>query len=293
MSIRSNTVFKMTGGLEIATMYRADDGHVEGHGRKLANFLKGISPWRDWGDWALRGMNRVAAQVVAHFETTFGETYLMPARERIPFNSPIEYTLQATGGPEGRLIIEVKNSGNVVFEGTADKMLRWLDLIDQGFIAEDHAVLRVTTPSDAIDFYDKFPYLLDAEDRLGQGIRHGKEMAESIQVFSTYGGAVQEECHIIVCVGENDDLLERIDQARRFALVPSVYQVKTIVFWAKKWNDSTWNMYKNSFASYVTNIILKRVGDDPVDLISGKPLESRSDRTDEYIKLQGGGCDVP
>lgn len=78
----SVTVFKDEHGIQIAAMYRRDDGHLEVHGLELATFLKGITighPPNPPGKQRLAdGMGCLAAQVVAHFKTGYGGIYLLP-----------------------------------------------------------------------------------------------------------------------------------------------------------------------------------------------------------------------
>lgn len=170
-----------------------------------------------------------------------------------------------------------------VFKGTAEEMLEWIDLVNKGFIDKDHAVLRVATQRRAGDFGDRFPYLFFEEDRLlkkkgqtGAKMLYGREMSKSIQSHSNYGGKPQEGTDIIACVGEKDNMVKRINQARRFAAVPWINQVRVIVFWAEKWDESLWKKYEHFFQSLV--VILKWVGEDPIHVRSGKPLEFRHDR---------------
>ena len=87
MSTRSLTVIKDEDGVEIATMYVHSDGYPTGHGKDLKEFLEpirvgnGLSLSGKQGAYA-NGANCLAAQIVAHFKTQEGGTYLCAAGVR-------------------------------------------------------------------------------------------------------------------------------------------------------------------------------------------------------------------
>jgi hypothetical protein len=85
MGTRSLTVFvDEFDSKEIVVLYRQFDGYPDGHGRELAEFLKGIVLVNgipmDSGDVRMaNGMACLTAQVIAHFKTEVGGFYLHAA----------------------------------------------------------------------------------------------------------------------------------------------------------------------------------------------------------------------
>ena len=303
MRYTSLTIFKNEWGQKVAKMIRHDDGDIECHGKELADFLKGISIGcafgkEENGRWnplsekgGVENMECLAAQAVAYFTTRSKGIYLLPDKGH-DFHWFCSYTIQVPIGRAVKPIIEVEGTcgrhDNVVFRGTAEEMLSWLKLFKKGFMKEDHAVRRVITPMKG-DFGDQFPYLYFAEKQPSTNIRHGSEMSESIQKlprkFSRYGGAERSGYAIIACIGEQDDLEERIGEAHAFAGAPaSIWEEGlTIVFWAAKWDAAVWDKHKASFVmqgSPRKTVILKRIGEDPMDPTSGEVLPWRPDRLD-------------
>ena len=85
MSTRCLTVFKNSGGKEIAVLYRHMDGYPEGHGKELRKFLKGkpITNGIRYGEKeGFNGMECLTASVVSHFKEGIGQFYLYPAGTR-------------------------------------------------------------------------------------------------------------------------------------------------------------------------------------------------------------------
>jgi len=97
MGTRCLTVFKEEDGTEIAVMYRQFDGYPDGHGKELAEFLKGkkvVNGISSERQPIFNGMGCLAASVVAHFKTDPGGFYLHPANTR---NCGEEYTYIVSG----------------------------------------------------------------------------------------------------------------------------------------------------------------------------------------------------
>lgn len=85
MGTRSLTVFIEEGGEEIAVLYRQMDGHIESHGKELADFLAPfgiVNGLRGDNSKTANGMGCLAAQVVAHFKDEPGQFYLHAAGTR-------------------------------------------------------------------------------------------------------------------------------------------------------------------------------------------------------------------
>jgi len=87
MSTRSLTVLQDSWEEheEIAVMYRQMDGYPEGHGKDLADFLKGMRITNGMSvstDKTANGGDCLAAQIVAHFKTEVGSIYLKAAGTR-------------------------------------------------------------------------------------------------------------------------------------------------------------------------------------------------------------------
>lgn len=85
MGTRSLTVLENEDGKEIAVLYRQYDGYLDGHGKKLVEFLQGF----DITDGLVtdrtktaNGAGCLAAQVIAHFKKGAGGFYLYPAGTR-------------------------------------------------------------------------------------------------------------------------------------------------------------------------------------------------------------------
>ncbi len=245
-------------------------------------------------------MNCLADQVISHFRTQF-QYHITPLPDCLPRKNlgDVVYTIEGANRKGAKPTIEVRYLWDaVVFKGTPEQMLKFIDLLEAGFIHEDRAVLTVTTPKGLLgpdfDFDDKFTYLRGVEYGLDEKIAYGTQMAEAIQPFSRAGGHPNKQREVIVCIGKQDNLEIRIKQARLFAQVPSILPLMKILFWATKWNDAVWTKYKHFFQLPSFTVILKRVGQDPVDLESGRPLEFRSDRVKDFPNTAThNGYEVP
>jgi hypothetical protein len=83
MGTRSLTIFVDEAGNDLVTMYRQFDGYYEGHGKELADFLKGkeivngISMDKDKSK-LFNGIGCLAAQVIAHLKKEVGGVYIYP-----------------------------------------------------------------------------------------------------------------------------------------------------------------------------------------------------------------------
>lgn len=137
MGTRALTVVQED-GKDVIVMYRQFDGYLDGHGRELAEFLKGVKIGngifgdKEMGSFA-NGLGCLAAQIVAHFKTEVGGFYLYPsgtrdcgeeftyivtARTRKPWIAVHEGAV-AFFGNEGR--IKAKDTMRCIWEGFADE----------------------------------------------------------------------------------------------------------------------------------------------------------------------------
>jgi hypothetical protein len=303
----SVTVFRNKEGQEIAAMLDRIGGDIEDHGRELAEFLKDILLCKSYpknGPFA-QGMGCLAAQVITYFRNRYGGNIsLVPVPVPLSRNWPWEciyMVLEEEGA--ARPIVEVRFPGRAAphFRGTAVEVVEWINMIEKGFLDKERAVVRVAAPYAAIDFDDRYPYLRSVEDKLdserGQGSAMSKAMWDEFSNMHLDDRYIDPT--IIACIGEEDDLELRIRQASDFAWVPSDilwFDGMRIVFWAVKWDHSLWNKHNASFTELpVREIILKRIGEDPVDLESRGPLEYRSDRLYTLFNAtaQRDGYEVP
>ena len=85
MGTRSLTVMQQADGTEIAVLYRQMDGYPDGHGKDLADFLKGRKVVNGIGDsdkHNFNGAGCLAASIISHFKNGIGSFYLHPAGTR-------------------------------------------------------------------------------------------------------------------------------------------------------------------------------------------------------------------
>jgi len=123
MGTKSLTVF-MDREQETVVMYRQMDGYLEGHGKDLADFLKGKKIINGIGTdddaaSAFNGMSCLAASVVAEFKNGIGGIYLYPAGTR---ECGEDYTYVISGKTGEQPTIAVED-----FNGKASDYQAWLD----------------------------------------------------------------------------------------------------------------------------------------------------------------------
>ncbi len=122
MGTRCLTVFK-DGEEEIVVMYRQMDGYPDGHGKELADFLKGktlVNGMRGEPENTIfNGMGCLAAATVAEFKDGPGGIYLHPAGKRDCGENYI-YIVSGITGEEPT--IEVED-----FKGKASEYQAWLE----------------------------------------------------------------------------------------------------------------------------------------------------------------------
>lgn len=123
MGTRCLTVFK-DGKQEIVVMYRQSDGYPDGHGKELADFLKGKTIVNGMSgepeDTIFNGMGCLAASVVAKFKDGPGGIYLHPPGTR---NCGEEYIYTVSGETGEEPTIEVED-----FKDKASWYQAWLEL---------------------------------------------------------------------------------------------------------------------------------------------------------------------
>ena len=121
MGTRSLTVFLDDNHEEIAVMYRQFDGYLSGHGKDLADFLKGKTLVNGIGSSrkVFNGMNCLAASVIAHFKKEPGYFYLYPAGTR---DMDEEYVYVITGATGTEPHMQVQD-----FSGPASDYQVWLN----------------------------------------------------------------------------------------------------------------------------------------------------------------------
>jgi hypothetical protein len=102
-------------------------------------------------------------------------------------------------------------------------------------------------------------------------MRQGTEMSKVVQqaLSGVHLNDPRKDPAIIACIGEEDDLELRIQQASDFAWVPSCFwgDRVTIIFWAAKWDDLGWKALAKDgylFRPFM-DVTLKLVGEDPID----------------------------
>lgn len=82
MGTRSLTILNDERSHEIAVMYRQYDGYPEGHGAELVDFLKTMLQPREKREDGFNDSHCLAARLLAHFKTEWGNIYLFPAGTR-------------------------------------------------------------------------------------------------------------------------------------------------------------------------------------------------------------------
>ena len=97
MGTRSKTVFIDNDGKPLVTMYRQMDGYYSGHGKELADFLKGKKlvngiPYGGDTTKLFNGMGCLAAQVIAEFKDGIGGIYIVQNN-----NTPEEFVYEVSG----------------------------------------------------------------------------------------------------------------------------------------------------------------------------------------------------
>lgn len=128
MGTRCLTVFKEQDDSEIVVMYRQYDGYPDGHGKELADFLKGKRVVNGLsGDTSLvfNGMGCLSASVVAHFKDRPGGIYLHAPGTRDVWE---DYVYIVSGEVDGEPKISVES-----FDGPASQYESWLEqLAEEG-----------------------------------------------------------------------------------------------------------------------------------------------------------------
>lgn len=113
MGTRCLTVLHDSDNSEIAVLYRQFDGYPDGHGKELADFLKGKTIVNGLsGDTSevFNGMSCLAASVIAHFKNKPGGFYLHPAGTRDCWEDYI-YHVRGETGKEPDIEIEGEFAG--------------------------------------------------------------------------------------------------------------------------------------------------------------------------------------
>ena len=120
MSTRCITVVQEN-GVDILAMYRQMDGYPDGHGKELADYLRGkqiingISS-RDAANRCFNGMGCLAASLVAHFKTGIGSFYIVPVSDR--GSGSYTYIISSDGS---RIKLRVESGGKKpLFDGYVD-----------------------------------------------------------------------------------------------------------------------------------------------------------------------------
>lgn len=113
------------GEKEIAVLYRQFDGYPDGHGKELADFLKGKTIVNGIGDEdkskIFNGMGCLAANVVAHFKKKVGGIYLHPAGTRDVWEDYI-YHVRGEIGKEPEIEMDEFSGYASEFQAFLDKM---------------------------------------------------------------------------------------------------------------------------------------------------------------------------
>lgn len=135
MGTRSLTVFK-DGHTEIAVLYNHWDGDPTSYGKKLAEFLCGITivngiPSEDMK--LANGIGCLAAQVVANFKTKPGSFYLNPPGTRGVWEEYI-YTIRGYVGDTPMLMVHDVESGDIIFDGSP---VDFLESVENGLFDDD------------------------------------------------------------------------------------------------------------------------------------------------------------
>jgi hypothetical protein len=126
MGTRCLTVFKEQDGSEIAVMYRQFDGYPDGHGRELADFLKGkkiVNGLSCDTSMVFNGMGCLSASVVAHFKDRPGDIYLHAAGTRDVWEEYV-YIVSGETGAEPKISV-------VSFDGPASQYGSWLEQLQE------------------------------------------------------------------------------------------------------------------------------------------------------------------
>jgi hypothetical protein len=126
MGTRSLTVFGK-GEEEIVVMYRQWDGYPEGYGKELAEFLNGfviVNGIRgDEPKKSANGLDCLAAQVIKHFKTEIGGTYLYRAGTR-DIDEIYIYMIEEKNGKPYLTVADY--TSKILTYGTPKSVLRWI-----------------------------------------------------------------------------------------------------------------------------------------------------------------------
>lgn len=132
MGTRSLTTFLDEGDEEICVMYRQFNGHPEGHGRDLAEFIQGkklvngITVGVDDKSSSFNGMRCLAASVIAEFKNSIGGIYVHRAGSRDIGEKYIYTILGETGELPKISLSDTYDGGEKLFEGNADEFIEWI-----------------------------------------------------------------------------------------------------------------------------------------------------------------------
>lgn len=115
------------------SFYRQMDGYPEGHGKELAEFLKGFTIVNGYGqvtDKMANGMDCLALQIVAHFKEGIGGFYAIKHNSK-GHGEEYTYTVYLKDGAWAPKLKVVEIGGGdepdeVLFDGTPDEYLEWL-----------------------------------------------------------------------------------------------------------------------------------------------------------------------
>ena len=128
MGTRCLTIFKEE-ETEITVLYRQFDGYETGHGKELAEFLKGFEICNGFGKEKPKlanGIECLAAQTIAYFKKTVGGFYIYPTNSRDCGEEYIYY-VSGKAGQEPNIEIEDCYDEKTVFDGSASDCLNWID----------------------------------------------------------------------------------------------------------------------------------------------------------------------
>lgn len=87
------------------------------------------------------------------------------------------------------------------------------------------------------------------------------------QIFNTYPRGYSNRCpdSLIVAIGRQDNLKKTLSKVKSNCNSKMYQTPKLVIFWAAQWDENLWQFYKTSFQN-VDDIVLKRVGKEPVNL---------------------------
>jgi hypothetical protein len=153
MGTRSLTCINDERGREIVVMYRQFDGYPTGHGQDLKEFLEPFTIVNglrvEENRKVANGMDCLAAQLVAHFKTTPGDIYLMPAKTRDAGEEYI-YTVHMK---DHELCLKVQ-AGAVTFFGLPGTTQEHMPTIFDGPVATfDGKTVEAGKPEEIVNDY--------------------------------------------------------------------------------------------------------------------------------------------